>query len=259
MNRRSALRNAGIASVLATGLAPAVHAQATVRWRLASSFPKSLDTIYGGAEVFSKAVKALSAGRFEVVVHAAGALVPAFDVLDAVQSGTVEMAHTAPYYFYGRNQAFALGSAIPFGFNARQMNAWMLHGNGRRLMDDFYAGYNLLSFAGGNTGTQMGGWYLKEIRGVSDFKGMRMRLGGGLVGDVMTRMARLRWTCRAATFTRPCTSAALTPRNGSGLMTTRNWGSTRSRPTITIRAGGRAGWSWISSSTARPTMRSRPI
>ena len=188
MNRRSALRNAGIATVLATGLAPAVHAQAAVRWRLASSFPKSLDTIYGGAEVFSKAVKALSAGRFEVAVHAAGALVPAFDVLDAVQSGTVEMAHTAPYYFYGRNQAFALGSAIPFGFNARQMNAWMLHGNGRRLMDDFYAGYNLLSFAGGNTGTQMGGWYLKEIRGVADFKGMRMRLGGGLVGDVMTRM-----------------------------------------------------------------------
>ncbi|HEY9209390.1 MAG TPA: TRAP transporter substrate-binding protein DctP [Acidovorax sp.] len=188
MDRRSAIRNAGIASVLATGLAPAVHAQASVRWRLVSSFPKSLDTIYGGAEVFSKAVKALSGGRFEIVVHAAGALVPAFGVLDAVQNGTVEMTHTAPYYFYDRNQAFALGSAIPFGFNARQMNAWMLHGNGRRLMDDFYAGYNLVSFAGGNTGTQMGGWYLKEIRGVSDFKGMRMRLGGGLVGDVMARM-----------------------------------------------------------------------
>ena len=188
MNRRSAVRHAGIAAVLATGLAPAVHAQAAVRWRLASSFPQSLDTIYGGAGVFAKAVKALSAGRFEVQVHAAGELVPAFGVLDAVRGGTVEIAHTAPYYFYGRNQAFALGSAIPFGFNARQMNAWMLHGNGRRLMDDFYAGYNLVSFAAGNTGTQMGGWYLKEIRGVSDFKGMRMRLGGGLVGEVMARM-----------------------------------------------------------------------
>ncbi len=191
MDRRSAIRHAGIASVLATGMAPAVHAQTTVRWRLASSFPKSLDTIYGGAEVFSKAVKALSAGRFEVVVHAGGELMPAFGVLDAVQSGTVEMAHTAPYYFYGRNQAFALGSAIPFGFNARQMNAWMLHGNGRRLMDDFYAGYHMVSFAGGNTGTQMGGWYLKEIRDVSDFKGMRMRLGGGLVGEVMARMGAI--------------------------------------------------------------------
>jgi len=188
MNRRSAVRHAGIAAVLATGLAPAVHAQAAVRWRLVSSFPPSLDTIYGGAGVFSKAVKALSGGRFEVQVHGAGERVPALGVVDAVQGGTVEMAHTAPYYFYGRNQAFGLGSAIPFGFNARQMNAWMLHGNGRRLMDDFYAGYNLVSFAAGNTGTQMGGWYLKEIRGVSDLKGMRMRLGGGLVGEVMARL-----------------------------------------------------------------------
>lgn len=185
MDRRSAIRHAGIASVLATGMSPAVHAQTVVRWRLASSFPKSLDTIYGGATVFAREVKALSAGRFEIEVHAAGELMPAFGVLDAVQGGTVEIAHTAPYYFYARNQAFALGSAIPFGFNARQMNAWMLHGNGRRLMDEFYAGYNMVSFAGGNTGTQMGGWYLKEIRHVTDFKGMRMRLGGGLVGEVM--------------------------------------------------------------------------
>ena len=188
MDRRSAIRRAGIASVLATGLAPAVQAQAQVRWRLASSFPKSLDTIYGGAEVFAKAVKSLSGGRFEVSVHAAGELMPAFEVLSAVQNGTIEMAHTAPYYFYALNQAFALGSAIPFGFNARQMNAWMLHGNGRRLMDDFYANYNIVSFAGGNTGTQMGGWYVKEIKDVSDFKGMKMRLGGGLVGEVMARM-----------------------------------------------------------------------
>ena len=188
MDRRSAIRHAGIAGVLATGLAPAVHAQPVVRWRLASSFPKSLDTIYGGAEVFARAVRELSGGRFEVVVHAAGDLMPAFGVLEAVQSGQIDLAHTAPYYFYAQNLAFALGSAIPFGFNARQMNAWMLRGNGRRLMDEFYAGYNIVSFAGGNTGTQMGGWYLKEIRDVSDFKGMKMRLGGGLVGEVMARM-----------------------------------------------------------------------
>jgi TRAP-type mannitol/chloroaromatic compound transport system substrate-binding protein len=191
MDRRSAIRHAGIAGVLATGLAPAVHAQAAVRWRLASSFPKSLDTIYGGAEVFARAVRNLSGGRFEVVVHAAGDLMPAFAVLDAVQNGHIEIAHTAPYYFYAQNQAFALGCAIPFGFNARQMNAWMLRGNGRRLMDEFYANYNIVSFAGGNTGTQMGGWYLKEIKDVSDFKGMRMRLGGGLVGEVMARMGAI--------------------------------------------------------------------
>jgi TRAP-type mannitol/chloroaromatic compound transport system substrate-binding protein len=188
MDRRSLIKNAGIAGVLAAGIAPAVHAQATVRWRLASSFPKSLDTIYGGAEVFSKAVRAMSGGKFEVSVHAGGELMPPFGVVDGVQNGTVEMAHTVPYYFYGKNQAFALGSAIPFGFNSRQMDAWMSHGNGRKLMNEFYAGYNIVSFAGGNTGCQMGGWYRKEIKTPGDFKGLKMRLGGGLIGDVMVKL-----------------------------------------------------------------------
>ena len=115
MDRRSLIKNAGIAGVLAAGIAPAVHAQAAVRWRLASSFPKPLDTIYGGAEVFSNAVKAMSGGKFEISVHAAGELMPAFGVVDGVQQGSVEAAHTVPYYFYGKNPAFALGSAIPFG------------------------------------------------------------------------------------------------------------------------------------------------
>ena len=188
MDRRSIIKHAGIAGVLAAGAAPAVHAQAAIRWRLASSFPKSLDTIYGGAEVFSKAVKAMSGGKFEISVHAGGELMPPFGVMDGVQQGTVEMCHTVPYYFYGKNPAFALGSAIPFGFNPRQMNAWMLHGNGRKLMNEFYANYNAISFAGGNTGTQMGGWFRKEIKTTADFKGMKMRLGGGLVGEVMQKL-----------------------------------------------------------------------
>ena len=188
MDRRSLIKNAGIAGVLAAGIAPAVHAQAAVRWRLASSFPKSLDTIYGGADVFAKAVKAMSGGKFEISVHAGGELMPPFGVVDGVQNGSVEMCHTVPYYFYGKNPAFALGSAVPFGLNARQMTAWMLHGNGRKLMNEFYNGYNMISFAGGNTGTQMGGWFRKEIKGPGDFKGMKMRLGGGLVGDVMTKL-----------------------------------------------------------------------
>jgi TRAP-type mannitol/chloroaromatic compound transport system substrate-binding protein len=188
MDRRSIIKRAGIAGVLASGIAPAVHAQAAIRWRLASSFPKSLDTIYGGAEVFSKAVRAMSGGKFEISVHAGGELMPAFGVVDGVQNGTVEISHTVPYYFYGKNQAFALGSAIPFGFNARQMDAWMMHGNGRKLMNEFYAGYNMLSLPGGNTGCQMGGWYRKEIKTAGDFKGLKMRLGGGLIGDVMVKM-----------------------------------------------------------------------
>lgn len=188
MDRRSVIKNAGIAGVLAAGIAPAVHAQAAVRWRLASSFPKSLDTIYGGAEVFAKAVKAMSGGKFEISVHAGGELVPPFGVVDGVQNGTIEMCHTVPYYFYGKNPAFALGSAIPFGLNARQMTAWMMHGNGRKLMNELYAAYGMVSYVGGNTGTQMGGWFRKEIKSVADFKGMKMRLGGGLIGEVMQEL-----------------------------------------------------------------------
>ena len=139
MDRRSLIKNAGIAGVLAAGVAPAVHAQAAVRWRLASSFPKSLDTIFGSAEKFSATVKALSGGKFDVSVHAAGELMPAFGVVDAVQNGTIEMAQTAPYYFTGKDPIFAFGCAVPFGLTARQMDAWMEHGNGRKLMDGLLA------------------------------------------------------------------------------------------------------------------------
>jgi TRAP-type mannitol/chloroaromatic compound transport system substrate-binding protein len=188
MDRRSLIKNAGLAGVLAAGVAPAVHAQAAVRWRLASSFPKSLDTIFGSAEMFAKTVKALSGGKFEVSVHAAGELMPAFGVVDGLQNGTIEMAQTAPYYFTGKDPIFAFGCAVPFGLTARQMDAWMAHGNGRTLMDAFYAQYNIRSRSAGNTGTQMGGWYRKEIKTVADLKGLKMRMGGGLFGEAMQKL-----------------------------------------------------------------------
>jgi len=187
MDRRSLIRGAGIAGVLAAGVAPAVHAQAAIRWRLASSFPKSLDTIFGAAEVFAGKVKAMSGGKFEISVHAAGELMPAFGVVDGVQQGTVEAAHTAPYYFFGKDETFALGCAIPFGLNSRQMTAWMFEGNGLKLMREFYAKYNIISFPGGNTGSQMGGWYRKEIKTLNDLKGMKMRIGG-FGGKVLERI-----------------------------------------------------------------------
>ena len=187
MDRRSLIKNTGIAGVLAAGIAPAVHAQATVRWRLASSFPKSLDTIFGAADTFSKAVKAMSGGKFEISVHAAGELMPAFGVVDGVQQGSVECAHTAPYYFFGKDETFALGCAIPFGLNSRQMTAWMYEGNGMKLMREFYAKYNIVNFAGGNTGAQMGGWYRKEIKTLADMKGLKMRIGG-FGGKVLERL-----------------------------------------------------------------------
>ena len=188
MERRSFVQGAGLAGVLATGMAPAiVHAQANIRWRLASSFPKSLDTIFGAAEVFAKLVGQMSGGKFQISVATPGEIVPAFGVVDAVQAATIEMAHTAPYYFFGKDPTFALGCAIPFGLNSRQMTAWMFEGNGLKLTREFYAKYNMVNFPGGNTGAQMGGWWRKEIKSLADLKGQKFRTGG-FGGVVMARI-----------------------------------------------------------------------
>jgi TRAP-type mannitol/chloroaromatic compound transport system substrate-binding protein len=188
MERRSFVRGAGLAGVLAAGAAPAiVHAQAAVRWRMASSFPKALDTIYGAAEVFAKKVGEATGGKFQISVHAAGELMPAFGVVDGVQNATVEIAHTAPYYFFGKDPTFALGCAIPFGLNSRQMSAWMFEGNGLKLMREFYRDYNIINFPGGNTGAQMGGWFRKEVKSMADVKGLKFRIGG-FAGKVLERI-----------------------------------------------------------------------
>jgi TRAP-type mannitol/chloroaromatic compound transport system substrate-binding protein len=187
MERRKFLQNAGIAGILATGAAPAVHAQQAIRWRLASSFPKALDTIYGAAETFSKKVKEMSGGKFEISVHAGGELMPPFGVVDGVQQGTVECAHTAPYYFYGKDPTFSIDCAIPFGLNSRQMTAWMYHGNGMKLTREFYGQYNIINFPMGNTGAQMGGWYRKEIKSLADMKGLKMRISN-LAGAIASEL-----------------------------------------------------------------------
>ena len=188
MDRRSLIKNAGIAGVLAAGIAPAVHAQAAVRWRLASSFPKSLDTIFGSAEKFSQTVKALSGGKFEVSVHPAGELMPAFGVVDALEKDTIEMAQTAAYYFAGKDPIFSMSCAVPFALTALQNQAWKDHGGGRKLLNDFFAKYNFNILSSGNTTTQMGGWYRKEIKSVADLKGLKMRLGGGVFGETMAKL-----------------------------------------------------------------------
>jgi len=187
MERRALIRRAGIAATLAACAAPAVHAQPVIRWRLASSFPRSLDTIYGAAEVFARQVRAMSGGRFEITVHEAGELMPAFGVVDGVQKGHVDACHTVPYYFFRKDETFAIGSAIPFGLNSRQMSAWMYEGNGLRLMREFYAGYNMISFPGGNTGSQMGGWFRRELKSLRDVNGLRMRIGG-FAGPIIERL-----------------------------------------------------------------------
>ncbi len=188
MQRRRFIHHSGLAGVLAAGAAPAiVHAQTKLRWRLASSFPKSLDTIYGAAEVFAKKVGEMTGGKFHISVHPAGELLPPLGVVDGVQAATVEMAHTVPYYFFGKDETFAIGAAIPFGLNSRQMSAWTFHGNGLKLMREFYAQYDIINFAGGNSGVQMGGWYRKEIKSLADMQGLKMRIGG-FAGRVIERM-----------------------------------------------------------------------
>ena len=187
MERRYFVRASGLVGILAAGAAPAVHAQATVRWRLASSFPKSLDTLFGAADTFAKKVGELSGGRFTISTHAGGELMPPLSVVDGVQAGTVELCHTAPYYFFGKDETFALGCAIPFGLNSRQMTAWMVEGNGQKLMREFYRKYNIISFPGGNTGAQMAGWFRKEVRSLEDIKGLKFRIGG-FGGKVIERL-----------------------------------------------------------------------
>ena len=187
MDRRSLIKNAGIAGILAAGAAPAVHAQAAIRWRIASSFPKSLDTLFGVADVFAKKVSDMTGGKFVITTHAAGELMPAFGVLDGVSNGTVEMAGTAPYYFFGKDPTYALDCAIPFGLNSRQMTAWMYEGNGLKLTREFYAKVGIVNFPMGNTGAQMGGWYRKEIKSVADLKGLKFRVGG-FGGKVIERL-----------------------------------------------------------------------
>jgi TRAP-type mannitol/chloroaromatic compound transport system substrate-binding protein len=188
MRRRSFLTQ-GAAGVAAGTLAVPALAQAlpALNWRLASSFPKTLDTIFGAADVFSRRVAQLTDGRFQIRAFAGGEIVPGLQVMDAVQAGTVEMGHTASYYYYGKDAAFAFDCAVPFGLTSRQQTAWYEQGGGRELMREFFRGYGVVNFLGGNTGTQMGGWYRKPVKSVDDIKGMKIRIGG-MAGRVMERM-----------------------------------------------------------------------
>jgi TRAP-type mannitol/chloroaromatic compound transport system substrate-binding protein len=190
MKRRNFINTAGagMAGILAAGMAPAfAQGGPEIKWRLASSFPKSLDTIYGAAETMSKRVAACTGNRFQIQVFAAGEIVPGLQVLDAVQNGTVQCGHTAPYYYWGKDAAFALDTAIPFSLNARQTNAWQIFGGGLELFRDFYKGYNIYNIPCGNTGAQMGGWFRKEIKTVADLKGLKFRIGG-FAGKVMEKL-----------------------------------------------------------------------
>jgi TRAP-type mannitol/chloroaromatic compound transport system substrate-binding protein len=188
MKRRAFLQAAGLTAAATAVAKPAVAQSAPeLRWRLTSSFPKSLDTLYGAADVFSKAVAEATDNKFQIQVFAANEIVPAASAADAVQNGTVEMCHTASYYYFGKDPTFAFGTCVPFGLNTRMQNAWMLHGGGMELMNELYKKFNFIGFPAGNTGAQMGGWFRKEIKDVSDLRNLKMRIGG-FAGTVMTKL-----------------------------------------------------------------------
>ncbi|MEB4591806.1 TRAP transporter substrate-binding protein [Candidatus Thiothrix sp. Deng01] len=158
-----------------------------VSWRLTSSFPKSLDTIYGASDILANSLAAITGGKFTVKIFAAGEIVPGLQVLDAVQNGTVEAGHSASYYYFGKNAALAFDCAVPFGLTARQQTAWFMHGNGKQLLRELFAEYNVVNFMGGNTGTQMGGWFNKEINSVKDLEGLKFRVSG-FAGMVLSKL-----------------------------------------------------------------------
>jgi TRAP-type mannitol/chloroaromatic compound transport system substrate-binding protein len=186
MKRRVFLKSAGAA---AGALAAPAIAQPlpAIRWRMATSWPKSLDTLFGVCELIADRVSRLTEGRFQIRPYAAGEIVPGLQVLDAVQAGTVECGHSAGYYYIGKNLAFAFDTAVPFGLNVRQQNSWMYYGGGLELLRELHAQHGCVNFPAGNTGMQMGGWFRKEVKSLADLKGLKMRIPG-LGGRVLAAL-----------------------------------------------------------------------
>jgi TRAP-type mannitol/chloroaromatic compound transport system substrate-binding protein len=188
MRRRSFIAHTVVGAGAGALAVPAVaQSLPAISWRLASSFPKTLDTIFGAADVFTRRVSQLTGGRFQIRAFAGGEIVPGLQVMDAVRAGTVEMGHTASYYYFGKDPTFSFDTAMPFGLTSRQQTAWYEQGGGKELMREFFRGYGIINFLGGNTGTQMGGWYRKPVKTLDDIKGMKIRIAG-LAGRVMERM-----------------------------------------------------------------------
>lgn len=188
MKRRDFLKKAGV-GIAASSVFGTVYAQTLprIRWRMATSWPRSLDTIFGGAETVAKRVSEMTDGRFQITAFPAGEIAPALAILDVVQQGNVECGHTASYYYVGKNPATAFDTALPFGFDAKQQNAWLYFGGGLEAMQKLFADFNIINFPAGNTGAQMGGWFKKEIEGPNDIRGLKFRIPG-LGGQVMARL-----------------------------------------------------------------------
>ena len=188
MNRRKFLTAGGVGLAAGTIAAPAIaQSSPTINWRMACSWPKSLDTIFGGAEYFAQRLAEMTDQNFKVRVFAGGEIVPPLQVLDSVQNGTVEMGHSASYYYVGKDPTFTFDCTVPLGMNYRIMNSWLREAGGQDLINDFFKDYNVLTIPCGNTGTQAGGWWKREIKTVEDLKGIKFRIGGW-AGAVLVKL-----------------------------------------------------------------------
>jgi TRAP-type mannitol/chloroaromatic compound transport system substrate-binding protein len=187
--RRRRFIAAAATGVAASALAAPAIAQSApaVRWRLTTSWPKSLDTMFGSNEALARRVAELTDGKFEIRVFAAGEIVPGLQVLDAVQNGTVEAGNTLTTFYIGKRPAYAFDAGLAFGLNTRQQTAWLYYGGGLALIREVFKKDNLMPFPGGNVGVQMGGFYRKEINSVDDLKGLKFRIGG-IGGSILSKL-----------------------------------------------------------------------
>ena len=186
ITRRRLVRS-GVLSGAALIAAPAVSRAATVKWRMVTSWPKRLPGPGMSAERVAERIKTLSGGRIDINVHAAGEVVPAFEVLDAVGSGVAEIGHTASFFWQGKEPAAAFFTTVPFGLTPNEHVAWVDAGGGQALWDDIYAPFGVKPFMGGNTGVCMGGWFRREIASQEDVRGLKIRTLG-LGGEVFRRL-----------------------------------------------------------------------
>jgi TRAP-type mannitol/chloroaromatic compound transport system substrate-binding protein len=179
MKRRQFLQTAGVGLAGTAIAAPAIaQSMPELKWRMTASWPKSLDTLFGAVDVMAKAVAEATDNKFQIQTFAAGEIVPALQALDAASNGTVEMAHTASYYYFGKDPTFAFGASVAFGPNSRLNQGWWYQGGGKDVLNEFYKKYNVTMLLAGNTGCQMGGWFRKPINTVEDIKGLKFRIGG---------------------------------------------------------------------------------
>jgi len=196
MKRRDFVSALGVGAVGAaiTGCAPKMEecantgsgSQQKIRWKMVTSWPKNFPGLGTAPERFADFVKKMSNGRLEIKVYGANELVPALGVFDAVSGGTAEVGHSGAYYWKGKAAAAQFFTSVPFGLTAQEINGWLHYGGGLELWRELYEPFNLIPFAGGNTGVQMAGWFKREINSVEDLKGLKMRIPG-LGGEVLKR------------------------------------------------------------------------